>query len=500
MQKQERLFYLLLGIIFVVFTIICFTLEGTNGGGDSVNHYLMSRYSWKHHVLFFNHWGKPLFTILSSPFAQLGFPFIKLFNVICLAGSCYFTFKISRILKQPNIWWLPVLYLTAPEVINVTLSGLTEPLFALLLSASIFLYLKDKVILATIIVSFLPMSRSEGLFMIILSALYLITQKHYKTLFYLLTGQLFINLLGALYYDDLFWVITKIPYATATSNYWPGPIYHFAQYLPFVFGLPLMLLFYLGLIKLPIDKGLSPNKYFKSKVDSIELILIYGSFLSFFIGHSIFYKFSLFNEMGLTRVLVAVHPAMVLIGMNGVALIDKFIIRYTNSFYRKVIGYSAGLITIFLCYGNSSFSIDYHSNIVKNVDQKMISDELIPYLDKKYSGKKICSSDILIPFYHHDDPYAEDPKPYFILSDLKPMMWLFEDQVMVWDDWFSVVEEHVGKDSLLRMQHLQYDTSFYYKDKQGKVHEYAIFKGSGKPYKAAGDTSITSSLESITAP
>ena len=36
--------------------------------------------------LYLDHWGKPLFTLLASPFAQLGFAGMKAFNALCMLG------------------------------------------------------------------------------------------------------------------------------------------------------------------------------------------------------------------------------------------------------------------------------------------------------------------------------------------------------------------------------------------------------------------------------
>lgn len=51
---------LLLVILFVLMFCISFFSEGTFDPGDGVRHYLISRYSWQHHYLFLDSWGKTL--------------------------------------------------------------------------------------------------------------------------------------------------------------------------------------------------------------------------------------------------------------------------------------------------------------------------------------------------------------------------------------------------------------------------------------------------------
>ena len=55
--------------------------------GDGIQHYQIARYAWQHHELFLHSWGKPLFTLLSSPFAQLGIWGMTIFNALCFVAT-----------------------------------------------------------------------------------------------------------------------------------------------------------------------------------------------------------------------------------------------------------------------------------------------------------------------------------------------------------------------------------------------------------------------------
>jgi hypothetical protein len=87
---NDTLLYAFTGLLFVVACIVALVLNGTNGGGDSIGHYLLAHHAWKYPNLFFNHWGKPVFTMLSSPFAQFGFKGVKLFNVFVTFGAVHY--------------------------------------------------------------------------------------------------------------------------------------------------------------------------------------------------------------------------------------------------------------------------------------------------------------------------------------------------------------------------------------------------------------------------
>ena len=63
---------LLFALLFIFFCIISFIPDATAGGGDDISHYNIARGAIKYPRLFLDLWGKPVFTFLSSPFAQFG--------------------------------------------------------------------------------------------------------------------------------------------------------------------------------------------------------------------------------------------------------------------------------------------------------------------------------------------------------------------------------------------------------------------------------------------
>ena len=63
-------------IVALFFAIGCWVItyfNGTGDTGDSITHYFYAQYAPLHLELFFNHWAKPLYVLLASPFAQFGF-------------------------------------------------------------------------------------------------------------------------------------------------------------------------------------------------------------------------------------------------------------------------------------------------------------------------------------------------------------------------------------------------------------------------------------------
>lgn len=67
--------------------------------GDGISHFSISNESWNEPALFLDHWGKPLFTLLSSPFAQLGFKWYVGFNILVFALTVLVVFRLFRHLE-----------------------------------------------------------------------------------------------------------------------------------------------------------------------------------------------------------------------------------------------------------------------------------------------------------------------------------------------------------------------------------------------------------------
>src|ERR1700739_1524212 len=107
-QKTEKIvFYSFLLISFLIVSIIDISANATFGSGDGPLHYLIGRYSWRHPRLLLDMWGKPFFTLLSSPFAQLGLRGMFLFHALCAAAVSFFTYKIAKKLSLKYAWTAP---------------------------------------------------------------------------------------------------------------------------------------------------------------------------------------------------------------------------------------------------------------------------------------------------------------------------------------------------------------------------------------------------------
>ena len=161
MKFDSKICAIAASIIAFIFWIL---IDNTYDNGDSITHYAISRYSWQHMYLLFDNWGKPVFTILSSPFSQFGWKGMTFFNSLTGVITTCLVAQIIDKLKWNISPYCALLLFFIPNFPLALNSGLTEPLYALVLTLTIYLIVIERYAWVAIAISFLPFVRSEGLF------------------------------------------------------------------------------------------------------------------------------------------------------------------------------------------------------------------------------------------------------------------------------------------------------------------------------------------------
>lgn len=322
MKIKEESVYM---IAFAAFTLVLLFIvysKGTFDTGDSPQHYLIARYAIKYPHLLLDHWGKPLYILLSAPFAQAGYLGSNIYNLLCNTITAYTAVFIARELNFRNNAAAFILVFFSPLFFMSSFSALTEPTFALVLTISVYLILKEKYYLAAIIISFLPFARTEGFFIVPLFSVYLLLIKQVKAFWLTATGSVLYSLVGGLVFNDLLWIIHQNPYKGAYDLYGHGTLFYFVAHNDRLFGLPLIVLFVAACLS------------FFFKFDKIEkhktvfFLLIFGSFALYFVMHSVFWWKGLFGSLGLHRVMAAVAPMFGIIALKGFNFITYFVRNY----------------------------------------------------------------------------------------------------------------------------------------------------------------------------
>ncbi|MEI6682717.1 MAG: hypothetical protein WCO44_08815 [Bacteroidota bacterium] len=453
-------------ILFLLLGTLGLLVNTTGDSGDSILHFLYSRGSFSHPVFFLHHWAKPLFVLVSAPFSQFGFKGIILFNCLMVALIAHVTFLTARTLKLNNAWLVYVLILGCPLFLKLTFSGLTEYLFGLVLVLSVYLAVKTRYLAAVIVVSFLPFVRSEGLIVLGVFGLFMVFRKRFTLLPWLLTGHLVYSLAGFFYYRDFFWVFTKIPYRNLGSQYGSGKIFDFIHRLNYVIEKPVFALLVIGLAALFIRFVMAKPR----KAEDGGLWLVCALFLAVFIAHSLFWWLGIFNSMGLPRVLIPLVPMVALIALSGIGAVSSGLGKTGR---QVLIGMILLVVSVYP-FTHREKGVVFNQDMFRLPDNELIDKKVVPYLKSNtgnLSGRLLYYShayfSVTLDIDHFNDSLHRD---LLRLSGEVPP----KGAVVIWDDWFSVVENGVTLERLKNIGNLKLLKEFETHD-HDRVVKFVVF-------------------------
>jgi hypothetical protein len=425
-------FYLLAGI----FTI--FHFNGTGDAGDSVLHYLFAKYAPQHPELYFNHWAKPLFVLLASPFSQFGFAGVKFFNLLVSLFAIFFTYKTARLLNLPNALLSALLFICAPLNFLLTFSGLTEPLFALVLILGLYFTLQGRSITGAALLSFLPFVRSEGLLFLGVFGFWYLISRNWKAIPFLLVGHLVYSVAGYFVYHDFLWIFTKIPYSTLKSNYGSGPLDHFVKQLNFVLGIPIYVLLWVGILSFIAD-------WFRKRLRlfSAESILILGGFLAFFVAHTLFWYLGIFHSAGLKRVFIGVLPLSALVCLIGLNFLLNFL-PPNPKIKNTILSLLTAILLLFPFTRNRAAMNWQEMSLNRNQE---LANQTAAFLRQfpTVSGAKFFYAHPYLSVSLGLDHFDSQQHLNLTMDDLKNLK---KGDIVIWENWFAVVENHLPQEQL----------------------------------------------------
>lgn len=287
--------------------------------GDGVVHYSIAKASWQEPLFFLDHWGKPLFTLLSSGFAQISFKWHIGFNILVYAFTCLAAFRLFKQLSVAKAYYFffPLLLICVPDYTNCLLAGMTETLFGLLMMVAILLAFQQRWTLFAIVVSLAPFARSEGMLVVLAGMILLLIAMQWKSLPFLLTGFVIYGFIGWMALGSFWWYFENNPYPP-DSIYGSGPWYHYLATWKNHFGLISLCLFPVGLFGLLVlhSKKLVPN---------FTWIFLFAMvvWLGIIVTHSYFWANGMRGSAGLTRIATLGLPLALVFILIGCHFVTK---------------------------------------------------------------------------------------------------------------------------------------------------------------------------------
>lgn len=436
---ERKILIIMLAGLAALFVYFAFTWEGFYGGADNIAHYRISRYAFNYPHLFLDHWGKPLFTLLSSPFSQFGFTGIKVFNVLTGILAGLFTYLTAKKLGLKNSLLVLIFTFFAPVYFVVLPTALTEPLFSLVLILSVYLFFNQQYIFSAVVISFLPFARTEGIIILPLFFLALLYNRRFLAIFFLFTGFVLYSTIGLFYYGDFLWLIHQNPYTGAKEIYGSGELLHFIKATRHITGIPIAILLFIGTCFLIVEY-IGQSIKTERKKSLLFLLLVAVPFFLYLAAHSYLWWKGSGGSLGLIRVIAGIIPLASLLALKG---FNSFtgILRFS----RVLKGFFAlGLVVLIAWY-----PLNKYRNFELNQDERLIT-EAAGWLKNSgyYSGKIFYYH---LYFIHHLglDPYNTNICFEKVPDINVPSRNMPEGSIIQWDPHFGLNEGKLPLERLL---------------------------------------------------
>lgn len=445
--------YLSLGFILGYLIFVVIKSEVPIDDSDGLQHFFTAQYAWKDSAFFLNHWGKPLFILFSSVFAQFGFKAYLFFNILVFLCSVLLVFSLFRKFKASPLSYFifPICCFLIPDYVEGICGGMTEPFFGLLLIFILYLGVNQKWIYFALIVSFLPFARSEGMLVVLMASLFLIFIKEFKALPFLLFGFIVYACAGKLLINDWMWYFNNDPYPK-NSPYGSGQWYHYI----------LAYKRHLGIINLLLLPFISYYLYRLFKKGEKKLFLIFLFFISLYVSiivvHSYLWANGLKGAMGLSR-----------LATLGVIPVVFFAVLSFNLVISQ-----KNVVTWFcvLLFGALTTNQVLHYDLPgKATEFHMSLNKAVRYSQKHYS-KKTYYFHPMIAFYEGSNPFEKKSKTvqsFALLSD-EGVQYLRKGDCIIRDSQFGPVEQGMPFDRIEQLPWLKKIKTFTLKTPFTEYH------------------------------
>jgi hypothetical protein len=426
-------------VLGILFSIIAAITDCSAGGADNYAHFNIARWAFRYPHLFLDHWGKPLFTTLISPFTQIGFYGARIFNILGGLLTAWICYLLAVKWRFKNAWLVPVFVIFAPMYFVLMFSGMTEILFSLVLMLAILLFFNDRFILSAVVISFIILVRSEGfIFLPIFFAAFTLKRKFFAIPF-LLSGFVFFSLIGWLYYyHDFWWLIDKLPYVGGQGGiYGSGTWYHFLAKMPEYLDFFILGFFLVGMVYW-LKEWYTSSLNINSE-EFFRLLVLAGCFWGYLLAHSyVWWRGEM--SLGLVRVMAGVTPVAGLIALAGWNWFEKLIRNKVVKITFLIVSLVLVVIPGVLRY-KSAFQSDPIAVVINRV---------IEWLHETDNFRHhLIVHDPYIAFAAKVDAWDQQKLQYGFSDVNQPELGMPDSSVFIWDAHFSQNEGRIAESKIL---------------------------------------------------
>jgi len=468
--------------------LLCLYIQSNGmleGGQDSYNHFLISKYAFKYPNLLLDQWGKPVYTILAHPFCAFGLQAAVLFNILCLTFAAFLVGLTVLKLELKYAWLACWICVFCPISLGNAIATLTEPLNMLMLSAAFYMWVTDKKITATLLFSFLPWIRTEGFVIIVPFLVYLIVSKQLKYIPWLIAGTLIFNILGWYQTGKPFWFITENPYfkvETEADRFAPEPgsFLFYIRDNKNIFG-------NLTLIFSALGAAYFTFKYFFKKLIIKQAAFIFwviaGVFVAYYFAHSFIIWRGMLGTHGMTRVMMVIVPCIAFFAVYFFNVLFKMLGSKYN-ILKPVLLLLFAFITTYQSYrvkGYPTQFYNFNKTSVKQITHVKNLDLAYQYLEKNYlTGYVIYHQLPIFDVRYGRDPFAKplspDWKTAYIWSIDLDANWAPKNSIIIWDRFHAQREGNMPFEKISTAKDYKLLTLFTENDSAASDNDIYIFQ------------------------
>lgn len=296
-----------------------FLLLAFNRGGsdqDAAIHAIFALFPSADRILTI--WARPLFAAPYVIPAQLGgYLAMRITTMVICAAAAWITYLVARRVGLRWAWLAIPLVLLQPALLTVGTDTMTEPIFVLVLATGLLALVHHRTLTAAAILSFLPLARPEGPFiLLVLAAVWLAAarrDRRYLVAILLLGLGMVVWLLACIVVTGNAGYLLSLPWPEHTvqvpTMFTRQQVTHYVRRWPHIIGLGL---FPLWLV------GLRPSW----RQPLLRLCVLMT--LVLLAVHTLLYSAATMGSLGLDRYLATLAPAVALVAVAGAGLLATY--------------------------------------------------------------------------------------------------------------------------------------------------------------------------------